>query len=82
VTVTGQTGDSRWSSQRCHIGFSDPPSVEPKILIKFNRVLIGRTDTPSVVPILFLLFEILLLETSPKMLEDNLIHLGCINTIM
>jgi hypothetical protein len=24
----------------------------------------------------------LLLETSPKMLEDNLIHLGCINTIM
>jgi hypothetical protein len=35
--VTGQTGDSRWSSQRGLIGFSDPPSVEPKILIKFNR---------------------------------------------
>jgi hypothetical protein len=42
--VTGQTGDGhrsdrccRWSSQRALIGFSDPPSVEPKILIKFNR---------------------------------------------
>jgi hypothetical protein len=37
VTVTGLTGDSRWSSQRGFIGFSDPPSVELKILIKFNR---------------------------------------------
>jgi hypothetical protein len=35
--VTGQTGDSRWSRQRGLIGFSDPPSVEPKILINFNR---------------------------------------------
>jgi hypothetical protein len=33
-----------------------------------QRVLIGRTDAPTVVPTLFLLFEILLLETSPKML--------------
>jgi hypothetical protein len=35
--VTGQTGDRPWSSQRALIGFSDPPSVEPKILIKFDR---------------------------------------------
>jgi hypothetical protein len=33
-----------------------------------QRVFIGRTDTPLVVPSLFLLFEILLLEASPKML--------------
>jgi hypothetical protein len=37
VMVTGQTVDSRWSSQRGLIGFSDQPSVEPKILINFNR---------------------------------------------
>jgi hypothetical protein len=37
VTGIGQTGDRRWSSQRALIGFFGPPSVEPKILIKFNR---------------------------------------------
>jgi hypothetical protein len=35
--VTDQTGDRPWSNQRALIGFSDPPSVEPKILIKFDR---------------------------------------------
>jgi hypothetical protein len=37
VTGTSQTGDRRWSSQRALIGFSDPPSVESNIVIKFNR---------------------------------------------
>jgi hypothetical protein len=66
--VTGQTGDHPRLSQRALIGFSDPPSVEPTILIKFNRGLIGRTDVPSVIPILFFLFEIFLLKTSPNIL--------------
>jgi hypothetical protein len=37
LTSTGQTGDCPWSSQRALIGFSGPPSVEPKILTKFDR---------------------------------------------
>jgi hypothetical protein len=69
VTVTSQTGDSRWSSQRGLIYFFRPTLGRTEDPDKFQqRVLIGRTDTPSVVPTLFLLFEILLLETSPNML--------------
>jgi hypothetical protein len=43
--VTGQTGDRPWSSQRALISFSDPPSVEPKILIKFNREALSVEPT-------------------------------------
>jgi hypothetical protein len=45
VTGTGQTGDRPWSSQRALIGFSDPPSVEPTILIKFNREALSVEPT-------------------------------------
>jgi hypothetical protein len=45
VTGTGQTGDRRWSRQRALIGFSDPPSVEPKILIKFNKEFLSVEPT-------------------------------------
>jgi hypothetical protein len=45
VTGTGQTGDRRWSRQRALIGFSDRPSVEPKILIKFNREFLSVEPT-------------------------------------
>jgi hypothetical protein len=45
VTGTGQTDDRPWSSQRALIGFSDPPSVEPMILIKFNREALSVVPT-------------------------------------
>jgi hypothetical protein len=45
VTGTGQTGDRPRMSQRALIGFSDPPSVEPTILMKFNREALSVEPT-------------------------------------
>jgi hypothetical protein len=74
--VTGQTGDGhrsdRWQllvKPERPYRFFRPPVGRTEDPDKIQqRVLIGRTDAPTVVPALFLLFEILLLETSPKRL--------------